>query len=42
MVPSSLLDAIRVAKENERTASESYANAARELLNPIARELFGN
>lgn len=36
-----LLDAIRVAKENEKNAYEKYADAARDLVNPIARQLFG-
>jgi rubrerythrin len=40
MVASTLMDAIRVAKENERIASESYAGAAKNLSNPLARELF--
>jgi rubrerythrin len=40
MVTSTLMDAIRVAKENERIASESYAGAAENLRNPLARELF--
>jgi rubrerythrin len=41
MTTSNLLDAIRVVKENERIASEKYAQAARNLVNPIARQLFG-
>jgi rubrerythrin len=40
MITSTLMDAIRVAKENERIASESYAGAAENLSNPLARELF--
>ena len=40
MVSSTLMDAIRVAKENERIASESYAGAVKNLRNPLARELF--
>jgi rubrerythrin len=40
MVTSTLMDAIRIAKENERIASESYAGAAVNLVNPIAKELF--
>ena len=40
MVTSTLMDAIRVAKENERNASESYAGAAKNLSNHLARELF--
>jgi rubrerythrin len=40
MSTSSLMDAIRVAKENERNATESYAGAAQKARNPFARELF--
>jgi rubrerythrin len=40
MVTSTLMDAIRVAKENERNASESYAGAVKNLINPLAKELF--
>jgi rubrerythrin len=40
MVASTFMDAIRVAKENERIASESYAGAAENLGNPLAKELF--
>jgi rubrerythrin len=40
MVTSTLMDAIRVAKENERIASESYAGAVEKLSNHLARELF--
>jgi rubrerythrin len=40
MVTSTLLDAIRVAKDNEKVASESYAGAAENLRNLNARELF--
>jgi len=40
MVTSTLMDAIRVAKENERIASERYARAAKDLTNPLAMELF--
>jgi rubrerythrin len=40
MVISTFMDAIRVAKENERNASESYAGAAENLSNPLAKELF--
>jgi rubrerythrin len=36
----SLLDAIRVVKENERIASESYATAANDFRNPWGKELF--
>jgi rubrerythrin len=34
-----LLDAIRVVKENERLAMESYANAAKKI-NPLGKKLF--
>jgi rubrerythrin len=37
---TSLLDAIRVVKENERVASKSYAEAAKKIRNPIGYELF--
>jgi rubrerythrin len=40
MVTSTFMDAIRVAKENERIASESYAGAVKNLINPLAKELF--
>jgi len=40
MPAPTLLDAIHAAKENERIASEHYAAAARNLSNPLARELF--
>ena len=40
MSTSNLMDAIRVAKENERIANESYAGAAQKARNPFARELF--
>jgi len=40
MNTSNLMDAIRVAKENERNATESYAGAAQKASNPYARELF--
>jgi rubrerythrin len=40
MSTSTLMDAIRVAKENERIASESYTGAALKVRNPFARELF--
>jgi rubrerythrin len=36
----SLLDAIRVVKENERIASASYADAAKRIVNPMGRQLF--
>jgi rubrerythrin len=37
---TSLLDAIRVVKDNERIASKSYADAAKIISNPIGKELF--
>jgi rubrerythrin len=37
---TNLLDAIRVVKENERIASESYANAAKIIRHPLGNELF--
>lgn len=40
MTGSNLLDAIRIAKNNEKLATESYANAAKNLQNPVARNLF--
>ena len=40
MSDKNLLDAIRVVKENERIASESYAAAAAKISNPIGKELF--
>lgn len=42
MATTNLLDAIRVVKENERIASEKYREAARNLVNPLAKELFGH
>jgi hypothetical protein len=41
MSPTTLLDAIRVAKENEKNAAEKYAEAGSVLVNPLARQLFG-
>ena len=35
-----LLDAVRAAKENERVASQSYAEASRKIKNPIGKKLF--
>ena len=35
-----LLDAIRVVKENERIASESYANAAKKISDQMGKKLF--
>jgi rubrerythrin len=40
MSTTNLLDAIRVAKENERIASESYANAAKNKNFSTGKELF--
>jgi rubrerythrin len=37
---TNLLDAIQVVKENEKNATEKYAEAAKGLVNPLARELF--
>jgi hypothetical protein len=37
---TTLLDAIRVVKENERFASKSYAEAAKKIKNPIGYDLF--
>ena len=35
-----LLEAIRIVKENERRALESYAEAAQSINNPMGKELF--
>jgi len=40
MSTPNLLDAIRVVKENERIASESYADAAQKMSNRMGKELF--
>jgi rubrerythrin len=40
MSTTSLLDAIRVVKENERVATTSYAEAARKISNPMGQQLF--
>ena len=40
MSTTNLLEAIRVVKENERIASESYADAAQKISNPMGKELF--
>lgn len=40
MSTSSLLDAIAVVKQNERIASDSYAEAAKQISNPIGKKLF--
>ncbi|MCJ7625651.1 MAG: ferritin family protein [Anaerolineaceae bacterium] len=40
MNKTSLLDAVRVVKENERIASESYADAAKKINIPMGKTLF--
>jgi rubrerythrin len=40
MTTPSLLDAVRVVKENERIATQSYADAARKIGNPLGKSLF--
>lgn len=40
MSTTNLLDAIRVVKENERIASESYANASKSISHPRGKDLF--
>ena len=35
-----LLDALRIVIQNERLASDSYAEAARQIVNPSAKQLF--
>ncbi|MCJ7717737.1 MAG: hypothetical protein MUO54_14620 [Anaerolineales bacterium] len=40
MSTPSMLDAIRIVKENERLASSSYADAAQKINNPNGRMLF--
>ena len=40
MSNTNILDAIKVVKENERIASETYAQASKNLINPYARQLF--
>ena len=40
METKSLLDAIRVVKENERLAAEFYGNAAKTTGNRMGREVF--
>lgn len=40
MTTTTLLDAIRVVKENERIASERYADAANRMQNSMGRTLF--
>lgn len=40
MSTPNLLDAVRVVKENERIALESYADAAKKISNPMGQKLF--
>ena len=40
MTTTSLLDAVRVVKENERLASQSYAKAAKTIRHQMGKELF--
>ena len=40
MVSANLMDAIRIVKENERIACESYMESSKNLTNPLAKELF--
>jgi len=40
MSTTNLLEAVRVVKENERIALESYAEAAKAISNPVGKELF--
>jgi len=40
MSTPTLLDAIRVVKENERIAAESYADAAKKVSHPMGKKLF--
>jgi rubrerythrin len=40
MSTPSLLDAIRVVKENEKTATQNYAEAAKKIDNPLGKTLF--
>ena len=40
MSTTNLLEAVRVVKENEMIAMESYADAAKAINNPIGKELF--
>jgi rubrerythrin len=42
MVTKSLLDAIRVAKDNEKLASEMYASASRKIHDQIGKSIFEN
>jgi rubrerythrin len=40
MSNTNLLDAIKVVKENERIASDTYAAAAKKISNPMGKQLF--
>jgi rubrerythrin len=40
MSTTTILDAIRVVKENERIASETYASNAQKIINPLGKQLF--
>ena len=40
MSTTTLLDAIRTVKENERIASASYADAAQKIIKPMGKQLF--
>ena len=40
MSNTNLLDAIRIVKENERIAAETYASNAKNISNPLGRQLF--
>jgi rubrerythrin len=40
MSNTNILDAIKVVKENERIASETYAGAAQKISNPMGKKLF--
>jgi rubrerythrin len=40
MSNTTILDAIRVVKENERIAAETYAEAAKKITNPLGKRLF--
>jgi rubrerythrin len=40
MSTTNLLDAIRVVKENERIAADTYAAAAKKITNPLGIQLF--
>jgi rubrerythrin len=40
MSTTTILDAIRVVKENERIASETYASNAKKIINPLGKQLF--